>query len=177
MPDRPALSGVYAGIGSRQAPGEILMLCRQVAIMLRSQGWHLRSGHAIGCDQAFERGAGEDATIYLPWKDYENEVPIDGRVVPVPTIPALEVAHEYHPAPEKLSMASFRLMGRNSHIILGDDLKSPVDRVICWTKTPTSGGTSQALRIAAAYDIPVFNLADPLIAAEFKRACAEALPT
>jgi hypothetical protein len=50
------------------------------------------------------------------------------------------------------------------HQILGDDLKTPVDFVLCWTpdgaETSTSystGGTGQAIRLAIANSIPVFN--------------------
>lgn len=166
---------IYAGIGSRQVPPEIEMLCRQIAVMLRAQGWHLRSGHAIGCDQAFERGAREDATVFLPWKDYEDQAPLYATGVQlVPSIASLETVAKYHPAVERLSMAAIRLHGRNAHIILGDKLDDPVDQVVCWTPNEKRGGTSQALRIAEDYGIPVHNLNDPLVAAEFKRACWDA---
>lgn len=48
--------------------------------------------------------------------------------------------------------------------MLGPKLDSPVNFVVCWTSDgKASGGTGQALRIAAdpAYAIPVFNLFDP----------------
>jgi len=51
-------------------------------------------------------------------------------------------------------------MARNSYQVLGPDLATPVDFVWCWTPHgAVIGGTGQALRIAAAYEIPVFNLA------------------
>lgn len=46
---------------------------------------------------------------------------------------------------------------RNMHQILGIDLKTPVDMVICWS--PGHGGTEQALRLARAYGIHIVNLA------------------
>lgn len=43
--------------------------------------------------------------------------------------------------------------------VLGYDLKTPSDMVICWTKDGgASGGTGQALRIAKDYNIPIYNL-------------------
>ena len=52
-----------------------------------------------------------------------------------------------------------KLMARNCHQVLGLDLKTPVDFIVCWTKDGTiNGGTGQALRIAEAYNIPVYNL-------------------
>ena len=56
----------YAGIGARATPPEILSLMTRAAFALTKRGYVLRSGHAIGADSAFERGAGEAAEIYLP---------------------------------------------------------------------------------------------------------------
>lgn len=51
---------------------------------------------------------------------------------------------------------------RNCHQILGYDLKSPVDCVICWTpEGKIQGGTATAIKLAMKYDIPVFNLGLP----------------
>lgn len=48
---------------------------------------------------------------------------------------------------------------RNCHQILGWDLQSPVDAVICWTPNGNiQGGTATAIKLAMKYDIPVFNL-------------------
>jgi hypothetical protein len=60
------------------------------------------------------------------------------------------------------------LLARDSHQVLGADLRSPAEWVICWTpdggldgEDPRSQGTGQALRIAAHHGIPVLNLARP----------------
>lgn len=48
---------------------------------------------------------------------------------------------------------------RNCHQILGCDLQSPVDAVICWTPNgKIQGGTATAIKLAMKYNIPVFNL-------------------
>jgi hypothetical protein len=48
---------------------------------------------------------------------------------------------------------------RNVHQVLGRDLKTPSDFVICWTADGGfSGGTGQALRIADDHGIPIFNM-------------------
>jgi hypothetical protein len=50
-------------------------------------------------------------------------------------------------------------MARNAMQISGRDCKSPTNVVICWTKGGKDiGGTSQAIRIARAFNIPVLNL-------------------
>ena len=55
-------------------------------------------------------------------------------------------------------------MARNAMQISGRDCKSRTDIVICWTKGGKDvGGTSQAIRMARSFDIPVFNLGDPKV--------------
>jgi hypothetical protein len=58
-----------------------------------------------------------------------------------------------------LSYGAKKLMARNCHQVLGQDLKTPVDFIVCWTKNGNiNGGTGQALRIAKKLNIPVYNL-------------------
>ena len=56
----------YTGIGARRTPPEVLALMTRAAFALLKRGYVLRSGHAIGADSAFERGAGEGKQIFLP---------------------------------------------------------------------------------------------------------------
>ncbi len=60
------MSRFYAGIGARATPPEVLSLMTRAAFALLKRGYVLRSGHAIGADSAFARGAGEAAEIFLP---------------------------------------------------------------------------------------------------------------
>lgn len=162
----------YAGIGSRRAPDEILGLCSLIGGAMRRHGWILRSGHAIGCDQAFEFGARDEAEVYLPWKDYEADHELLANVAFVmPTIEAIQMVPKYHPAPMRLSMSSIRLLARNCHILLGPGLDMPVDRVICWTEDEERGGTSFGLRIARELGITVDNLADPVVHSLYEDLC------
>lgn len=165
---------IYAGIGSRQAPPEILGLCTRIAHRLRGLGDTLRTGHAIGCDQAFERGAEHNAEVFLPWRDYEQDVYVWGRLWPMPTIEAIQMVPKYHPAPERLSMAAVRLHARNLQILLGPVVKldpEPVDRVICWTADEKRGGTAFGIRAARELGIPVHNLHDPFVRAGYEHLC------
>lgn len=155
----------YAGIGSRETPDQIIEFMEYVATVVADNGLTLRSGHAPGADQAFERGAGKNAEIYLPWNGFERDVPINSEIllnnnVFLPTLQAAEHAAEFHPAWDSLRTGVRRLMARNSQIILGEDLKSPVRCVICWTPSANLvGGTAQGIRIAQANSIRVYNLA------------------
>lgn len=69
------------------------------------------------------------------------------------------IASEVHPAWDKCNEWAKGMHSRNCHQILGYDLQSPVDAVICWTPNGNiQGGTATAIRIALKYNIPVFNL-------------------
>lgn len=69
------------------------------------------------------------------------------------------IASEVHPAWDICNEWARGMHSRNCHQILGYDLQSPVDAVICWTPDgAVVGGTATAIRIAMKCDIPVFNL-------------------
>lgn len=152
------MSKFYAGIGSRETPRDIQLQMYNLAETLYSQVIWLRSGHCKGADWAFERGAKDRAEIFLPWAGYERDNLVSGRSYAV-TPDAIEHAIKFHPRGEYLSQGAKRLHGRNSQIVLGWNLDDPVDFVVCWTPNGAgTGGTGQALRIAEAMKIPVYNL-------------------
>jgi hypothetical protein len=145
---------IYAGIGSRETPANILEAMRYFAAEAAHLGWTLRSGGADGADSAFEFGAGTQKEIWVPWYNYNGR-----RSTHVCTRAAIELAEQFHPAWDRCSQGARKLHGRNMHILLGENFKSPVDFVLCWTKDggPT-GGTGQAIRAAGKHTIPVYNL-------------------
>lgn len=160
--------GAYAGIGSRSTPAHQLQRMTELATALRVRGYVLRSGHAVGADQAFEAGAGKCAEVYLPWHHFGGTEPIAHFVKPMPSVHAAQMAARFHPAWDHLSFNARALHARNSHQVLGKDLDDSVKFVVCWTpdgsidgRGPNTGGTGQALRIAYYYGIPVFNLQRP----------------
>ncbi len=151
----------YAGIGARATPPEVLSLMTRAAFALTKRGYVLRSGHAIGADSAFERGAGRDAQIFLPAAGWRGSVSafhpealgaeVWGR--------ARTIAAAHHPAFAGLSAFVQALHTRNVFQVLGSSLDSPAEFVLCWTADgEASGGTGQALRIAVSHAVPVFNL-------------------
>lgn len=150
----------YAGVGSRQTPAAVMDFMTHVAQRLDACGYTLRSGGADGADTAFERGA-EHRVIYLPWPHFNGNSSARFGA----TKAAYEIAAEFHPAWDRLSEAARKLMARNTHQVLGDDVlrSEQYSRfVLCWTPRGSgSGGTGQAIRIARAYGIPVFDLGSP----------------
>jgi hypothetical protein len=146
---------IYTGIGARNTPADILTSMTNCAYSLALRGWTLRSGGANGADTAFEKGA-KNKEIYLPWRHF------NGNTSPYysPTNQAFVMARDFHPAWDKCSNAARQFHARNCHQVLGLDLQSPTDLVLCWTpKGEMVGGTAQALRIAEHHNIPIINLA------------------
>lgn len=150
----------YAGIGSRRTPEYLKFAMSNIAKQLGDIGYVLRSGGATGADTFFERGARNalhKCEIYLPWKNFNDHSSLLYEI----SGDAIEIAAKFHPSWDKLSDASKKLMARNSYQVLGYDLKTPVDFVICWTpEGKETGGTGQAMRIARSYKIPIINMDD-----------------
>lgn len=153
----------YTGVGSRQTPPDILEFMTQEAELLRSLGFRLRSGHAPGADQAFERGAGPDADIFLPWMSFEKQMPIRGTAYYSPSAEAHSIAALHYPVPwTNVKQSVQKLMARNVHQVLGYQLNEPSDFLMCWTPGGKGeGGTGQAIRVAKAYGIRVYDLGHP----------------
>jgi len=154
---------IYAGIGSRETPAEILEVMETIAFNLAQAGWLLRSGHADGADLAFERAAmeGQGATeIYVPWRRFNSEYDYGANlIVPDFNKRLMDLAEAHHPAWDRCSVAAQKLHARNCCQVLGEHLDKPADMVICWTpKGSGSGGTGQAIRIAHHFNVPVFDL-------------------
>lgn len=160
---------IYAGIGSRKTPVEILESMTKVASQLEVRDWVLRSGGADGADLAFEAGVSnpENKVIYLPWRSFNKRQDWEGCVWNY-TDEHARIAAEHHPKWSFMRHGVKKLHTRNVAQVLGDDCSTPADAVVCWTPDGSdSGGTGQAIRIAWAYDIPVFNLYDEKILAKF----------
>ncbi len=151
---------IFAGIGSRETPKEVCKDIIALASLMAEKGWILRSGGAEGADIAFEKGYAKhpkQMEIYLPWKKFNKNTSPLYNLLPE----AFEIAKNFHPAWHKCNEAAKKLMARNSYQILGADLHTPCNLVICWTKDgKASGGTGQALRIAEYYGIQIINLVD-----------------
>lgn len=147
----------YAGIGSRETPAGALRSMSAIASTLEDRGLILRSGGAPGADQAFEAGVSKEAAkeIYLPWRLFEFNPSPRFEISQA----ALDMAAKYHPAWYRCTPAAKKLHARNCYQVLGEDLKTPSLFVVCWTRGGLGGGgTGQAIRIARAHDVPVFDL-------------------
>ncbi|MBQ0917019.1 hypothetical protein KBW71_01060 [Hydrogenophaga aromaticivorans] len=157
---------LYAGIGSRQTPPDVLAYMKHIGGRLVAGGYVLRSGAANGADEAFEAGCvsvNGPAEIWLPWKGF-NGHPDTGLY---PSDEHFEKASELHPGWAHLGRGPRALHARNVGQILGADLQTPVAFVVCWTadgcemeatRNRDTGGTGTAIALASRMDIPVYNL-------------------
>jgi len=176
-PDAPAAQPrrlkIYAGIGSRETPKEMLDLFEQVAYALGMRGFICRSGGADGADAAFEAGARRamaegfgQLELFLPWQGFNDRQSIYCN----PPAEATEIASKLHPGWARLSQGPRKLMARNAQQIMGPSLSLPSTFVLCWTpdgcvdgatRTRATGGTGQAIAHASGLGIPVYNAQRP----------------
>jgi len=155
----------YAGIGSRNAPKNILEFMEKIASVLEQCGYTLRSGKAKGSDKAFERGVRnpKNKEIFTtkhakPW--------------------AYETVKKYLPNDRPATFDTWDpyvrgLLARNMMQVLGEWGKEPIDFIVCWTpmgdyQTSEVGGTGYALRCAIDQKIPTYNLNYPKQMESFK---------
>lgn len=161
----------YTMIGSRSTPKSVLELMENIAHDLKQQGYIGRSGGANGADQALEdgclTGTLEGCHIYLPWNGFNGKYASERGYIDTPKMKNYEkaqrVASEYHPAWGNCKRGARAMHTRNVYQVLGHDLATPSEFVICYaepqgTKGHVKGGTGQAVRIAIDNNIPVINL-------------------
>ena len=148
----------YAGIGARETPGEICLIMTQIARWLAEESWVLRSGGAVGADIAFEQGcdlANGNKEIFLPQKAYNKHT----SILYTPPKSAYDLIDTLWGDLLHRSQLVRSLFARNCQQILGADLNSPCNLVICWTRDgKDTGGTGKAIEIARKFNIPVTNL-------------------
>ena len=163
----------YTGVGSRNTPQNILDLMVLIGEYLAEKGYTLRSGGAAGADKAFEAGcdnANGNKLIYLPWNSFQGNTIDNKKILLGVDDHSMDIASKHHPAWSRVGQAGRKLMARNTYQVMDWDTETQtldpvVDMLICWTPdgatdttTIKTGGTGQAIRIARAHDIKVWNL-------------------
>ena len=167
----------FTGVGSRpdRAPPDMLAVAVEIAKALSLAGYTCRTGGADGFDAAWLDGATQGALeggaapeLYLPAPGFNGH---QLATIATPSMAAYGIAARHHPAWSSCSLFAKKLHARNSHEVLGADLETPSKFLIAWTPDGADGinvpvsdvtrGTGQAIRIAVAWRIPVFNLRRP----------------
>lgn len=163
---------IYAGIGSRETPPDMLAKMSHIAFQAAQAGWTLRSGGADGADSSFESGCARAIgarQIFLPWPQFSKRY----SEFVQPSTEAYELAADIHVRWKHLSPGAKSLIARNMHQIVGRFDAFPQHRskcVVCWTQdgcekseeySAKTGGTGSAIFLADTLGIPVFNLKNP----------------
>lgn len=135
----------YTGVGSRDAPKDVLDLMTEIARKMASLGFMLRTGNARGSDRAFSLGAGGKKIIFNPEDATENYIKIARSLYPNTRIW------------DGLKPVAKALHGRNVLQMYGYGLLQPSEYVICWTedgcdhhstRTLRTGGTGTVISLA-----------------------------
>ncbi|HUU86688.1 MAG TPA: hypothetical protein VMX17_02950 [Candidatus Glassbacteria bacterium] len=168
----------YTGVGSRMTPSQVRNLMFAIASLLAEKDYTLRSGGALGADVSFEKGCISvqgKREIYLPWAGFNGRKDYDRIFAPnyindiiLTNITdrflwkATDLIEATHPNWEGLAPRAKRLHTRNVFQVLGQNLESKSDFLICWTPNgKVLGGTATAIKIAQRFNVRVFNLAIP----------------
>ena len=154
---------IYAGVGARETPEPVLAHMREIAERLGERGWRLRTGGADGADSAFAAAAPPDRReVIVPWSGYNGWQGSACRVLTPAEIGSMHpLAEPHHAAWERCAAKVRDLHARNVAVLLGTDLRQPVQAVVCWTRDGQDyGGTGMAIRLALQHRIPVLNLAE-----------------
>lgn len=159
-------SKYYAGIGSRETPEHIQIIMTEIGEILERRKFILRTGYAIGADQAFGKNVtprnkeiyNTDDCYIKGEKQSYTKYDLDF---------AETMVKEYHPVPNSLKGSARQLIARNTFQIFGlGKINTNSAFVICYTQdgaesnvtSVDTGGTGQAIRIAHDYGIPIYNL-------------------
>jgi hypothetical protein len=150
----------YTGVGSRTCPQDVCEAMTKIAAILEEREYILRSGAADGADTAFELGVKShlNKEIYLPWQGFNGHESFLFET----RDEAFKIVRDIVDHYGSINRASQKLHARNAHQVLGGDLKSPSDFIICWTpQGKLVGGTATAITLARNNSIPIYNLGNP----------------
>lgn len=171
---------IITGIGSRKAPEAHLKLFYQLGYRWCMDGFTWRSGGAKGSDEAFwfgyikarNQGGLGRCEVYLPgerMRHFEE----NGRLGVYNAASfgnwriAEQLALSARGGSGGLNDWGIRLHTRNAYQVLGRDLATPSNAVVCsapLTNNPlvVKGGTNTAVTLAHLHNVPVWNMENPL---------------
>jgi hypothetical protein len=146
-------------IGTRRPSPEMAALCRKIAVAFRDLGLELVTGNADGIDSiardVWNERWPERVTLVVPWFSYNMQArKAHNRVVTYHGQSAwAQSVRDFHPAPDRLSEAAFKLHARNYGIV------ELADAVIAFPNDGREGGgTGQGILVARALGKPLFIL-------------------
>lgn len=158
----------YTGIGSNSTPIDILAKMETLSSYFAVIGYTLRSGNLSSVDLSFEKGCLRESgkkELWMP-KPY-NGIKRNRTILCDPSKKHIELASSYSLDWENLSDRNKLARAATVGKVLGRDMNSPVDFVLCWTidgcersekVSKKTGDLGLAINICQSIDIPIFNL-------------------
>ncbi len=179
----------YTAVGSRKTPAEFVPAMANLSRRLRELGWIFRSGKADGADAIFQTGVqtvmmadteGIFGEVYKPWNKFNTgpnamqpyvtesgyklwgwwDIVISDKSI---IAEAQDRVSALHPAWDKLSAGAKALHTRNVFQVLGKDLCTPSEFLVCYAPVDKygipKGGTRTSFILAKENGIPCFNFA------------------
>ncbi len=156
----------YTGIGSRTITQDEAERIAIIAECMSQAGLTLYSGNAEGADRTFQEASSSKFVAFIPWPGF-GPTEKNGTYVVTGSDPAgMASVDQFHPRPQALTQGGRKLMARNYNQVMGFQHLPKSEFVVCCAdpadnKGNVKGGTGQAVRIALANGIPVFNIRKP----------------
>jgi hypothetical protein len=162
------MSGIYkayAGITNPDTPPDIVQQIAKLASRLSESGYTCRTSGGSEGDDAFENNS-TLSEVHIPWKKFNNKETKFNKNLPE----AADLVKPFHPTFDAMKPAVQAIIARGAHVILGQNLQSPVQFVLCWSADGLENAKDRGIKsgfigipiaLAATNRIPVFNLKNP----------------
>lgn len=153
----------YAVASNENVPANVIEEFKSIIPELEKAGFILRVSAMKNSIDDHVRNLTENKEVILPWRGF-NEVE-DGNTYTSPETKA--IAKLFQPGYDSLSKGVQLIVAKNVRLALGNDSRSPVNFVLCWsedgaetnaTKTSATGVVGHLIAVASAAHIPVYNL-------------------
>ena len=150
----------YAGIGHRNTPEKVRDMMTNIGSQLAQMGFILRSGNAIGADQAWEEGVTRKMKeIFIVSR--KHSCPFG--IIPKFTQEQWDFVVSHYPGGSKAfgkqNEYVQKLFLRNLNILCGKNLDDKVDFVAYWHEGEhCDGGTGHTVAMAKTLEIPCLNI-------------------
>jgi len=145
-------------------------LCQIIGYFIASQNIQVATGNAVGCDQAYAKGANEVneslVHLYLVNENHNKYAIKPGNhIYYAKDHPEwVDIASRNHPAYQYQSEYVRNLFNRNVGIILNSNLVIALPN----PNKSSGGGTGHSIRVAEEFNIPVLNLLDTVTVQNLK---------
>ncbi len=146
-------------------PNEIVDKIVSIIKQLDKFGFTMRNGGRDGAEDIFER-ATTRKEIHLPWKGFMNK---ESKYSFTPDA-AKVLASRFHPGFDGLKQSIQTFLATDVKMVMGKGLTSPALFLITWSadgaqtlqeKSAKTGNAGQAIAVACALNIPIFNFGRP----------------